>query len=264
MQTYEFHSGTTPLLISIPHAGTYVPPDIKSHMTEAALLLPDTDRHVKTLYDFTQEMGANILVATHSRYVIDLNRSSKNENLYPEQVKTGLIPQKTFTGDDIYLTDIDLNPTERVEKYWRPYHAALIKELALLKQKFGYAILYDAHSIASQVPRLFEGTLADLNLGTVNGKTCASEIERIISRKLTSQNDFTAVINERFIGGYITRNYGQPKNNIHALQMELAQKNYMDETHPYAYQPERAKELQVILKDVIEALLNSKNLDIDR
>ena len=260
MQVKRLIQGTAPLLISIPHMGTFLPPDIKSRLTETALRLPDTDWHVDKLYWFAVEMGASMLMATHSRYVIDLNRPSDDSSLYPGQLKTGLYPQETFAGEKIYQTGEEPDEVEkanRVGAYWLPYHETLEMELLRLKKEFGYAILYDAHSIKSEVPLLFEGRLQDLNLGTAKGMSCATGMAET-ALKAASGKSYSTVLNGRFVGGYITRHYGQPLRNIHALQMELAAINYMDENYPYHYDEKKASKLQPVLKDVLTALLNTK------
>lgn len=257
MQTRKFIQGTTPLLISIPHTGTFVPPELAARMTPAALRLPDTDWHLERVYDFAAGMGAGLLMATHSRYVIDLNRSAMDETLYPGQVKTGLCPLETFDGEKIYLEGAEpdeVEKAERVTSFWQPYHQTLIVELERLRRRFGYAILYDAHSIRSRVPRLFEGVLPDLNLGTVQGKSCAPELAEGVF-KAAASGVLTAVLNGRFVGGHITRCYGRPAENIHALQMEMTWQNYMEEEYPFSYCSEKAERLQMALRRVITALL---------
>ena len=257
MQVRKLIQGTAPLLVSIPHMGTFLPPDLKSRMTNEALKLPDTDWHVDKLYWFALEMGASILMPTHSRYVVDLNRPPDDGNLYPGQVKTGLCPLETFDGKNIYKEGEepdDIEKVNRIGAYWMPYHEALQDELQRIRDEFGYAILYDAHSIMSQVPRLFEGQLTDLNLGSAKSASCAPAMAEA-ALKAASSGSYSAVLNGRFVGGYITRHYGQPQDNIHALQMELSQINYMDEEYPYTYRPDKAEKLQTVLKKVLESLL---------
>lgn len=257
MQARRLIQGSTPLLISAPHMGTFVPPDIKRRLTPPAGKLPDTDWHVDRLYDFARDMGAGLLTATHSRYVIDLNRPQEDTALYPGQVKTGLVPLETFDGAPIYLEGEEPDNVEklnRISAYWLPYHETLEMELARLKKEFGFAVLYDAHSIKSSVPRLFNGILPDLNIGTVNGKSCAPELAAA-ALEAASGSGYSAVLNGRFIGGHITRHYGRPDENIHAVQMELSQKNYMDE-ETLSFLPERAEKLQVVLNRVLAALLD--------
>jgi N-formylglutamate deformylase len=257
VQVRQLIQGSAPLLISIPHMGTFIPPGIKSRMTPAALRLPDTDWHLDKLYWFAQEMGASMLMATHSRYVIDLNRPQDDADLYPGQLKTGLCPLRTFGGENIYQDGEEPDEVEklnRVGAYWLPYHEALQAELARLKAQHGYAILYDAHSICSRVPSLFEGELPDLNLGSARGTSCAEGMAEG-ALKAAEGNGFSAVLNGRFVGGNITRHYGRPQENVHAIQMELTWKNYMSEEYPYAYDEAKAAALQSALKKILAALL---------
>ena len=257
MQVKRLIQGTTPLLISIPHMGTFLPPDVKDRMKEPALRVPDTDWHLDKLYWFAVEMGASLLMPTHSRYIVDLNRPQDDADLYPGQLKTGLCPLKTFSGKKIYKEDEEPDEIEKINRvaaYWVPYHETLQAELARIKQEFGYAILYDSHSICSQVPSLFDGTLTDLNLGSAKGASCAPEMAAA-ALKAASGGDYSSVLNGRFVGGYITRNYGQPQNHIHALQMELTWKNYMAENYPYLYDEAKAEKLQKTLKNILQALL---------
>lgn len=259
MQPRKLIRGVLPLLISMPHTASFIPSGIKRQMTRAATGTPDTDWHIDRLYDFAREMGASMLYATHSRYVVDLNRDPEDTDLYPGQVKTGLCPLQTFEGKDIYKSGEEPDAIEcvnRIAAYWQPYHETLAAELAAIKKRHGYAILYDAHSIASRVPRLFDGRLPDLNIGTVHGKSCAPEMERA-AMAAAQKSGFSCALNGRFVGGYITRHYGDPSGGIHALQMELAQENYMDEAPPYAYDHEKAPRLQRALQGVLMSVLDS-------
>jgi N-formylglutamate deformylase len=258
MQVRRLIQGTTPLLISIPHMGTFVPPDLQKRMTEEALKLPDTDWHLDRLYGFARDMGVSILMSSHSRYVIDLNRPQEDTDLYPGQVKTGLCPLETFSGEKIYLEDEEPDNVEkanRIGAYWLPYHDTLAAELKRIKDEFGYAILYDAHSIKSEVSRLFDGVLPDLNVGTAKGTSCAAGMAEAVMTALQS-NGYSSILNGRFVGGYITRHYGQPDQDIHSIQMELACKNYMAEAYPYLYRTEKAENLQKALGAVLESLLS--------
>jgi N-formylglutamate deformylase len=227
-------------------------------MTDEALRLPDTDWHVDKLYWFAQEMGAGLFMSTHSRYVVDLNRPQDDAALYPGQVKTGLCPLETFDGQKIYKEGEEPDEIEKINRiaaYWIPYHEALAVELARIRDEFGYAILYDAHSIKSEVPRLFEGRLPDLNLGSAKGASCGAGMAEA-ALKAVQNPKYSSVLNGRFVGGYITRHYGRPEERIHALQMELAELNYMDENFPYRYDEKKAEKLQnEALRPVLQSLL---------
>ena len=221
----------SPLLISIPHDGREIPDKIAERMTPTGLSLPDTDWHVRKLYRFAENIDATVLAARFSRYVIDLNRPKSDAPLYVGQTSTGLCPSLSFSGERIYRRGHLIEETElnkRTREYWQPYHDALLAELGKIRDRVGYALLWDAHSIKSRVPNLFEGTLPDLNIGTNDGLSCDSEMQRLVTE--TAHNSgYSVALNGRFKGGYITRTYGNPQQKIHAIQLELAQKTYMDE-----------------------------------
>lgn len=225
---YDFHAGETALLISVPHDGRQLPPDIAGQMTQSGLALPDTDWHVARLYGFARELGASLIVARYSRYVVDLNRPASDEALYPGQLATGLCPRQTFDGRDIYTGDPGIDVAGRVERYWRPYHDKIRKTLTALRQAHGRALLWDAHSIPSRVPALFEGELPVLNIGTFDGRSCDEAVATAVMRAANA-SPFDAVRDARFKGGFITRHYGDPANSVQAMQLELAQRAYMDE-----------------------------------
>ncbi|HSD52785.1 MAG TPA: N-formylglutamate deformylase [Burkholderiales bacterium] len=260
MEPFRFRAGTAPLLVSMPHVGTYVPPALAARMTDGALFLPDTDWHVDRLYDFLDALGASVLIATHSRYVVDLNRPPDNANLYPGQDTTGLVPVDTFARAPVYrdgaLPDVG-EIAARVERYWRPYHAQLARELDRLRAAHGYALLWDAHSIASEVPRFFPGRLPDLNLGTVGGASCAPAIEAAVAAVARVAPAYSSVLNGRFKGGYITRRYGQPDAGVHAIQLELAEITYMDEAPPFLFDEARAARLRPHLRAMLESILEA-------
>ena len=260
MDPFTFRAGTTPLLVSMPHVGTYLPPDLAARMTREARILPDTDWHLERLYDFLGGLGASVLAATHSRYVVDLNRPPDNANLYPGKDTTGLVPVDTFARAAVYhdgAVPDDAEVALRVERYWRPYHAQLGRELDRLRVAHGYALLWDAHSIASRVPRFFSGRLPDFNLGTAGGRSCAPGIIEGVAAIAQRAAGYTAVLNGRFTGGYITRRYGQPNARVHAIQLELAEITYMDEAPPFAFDPARAARLRPLLRAMLERMLEA-------
>lgn len=257
-ESFRFRQGSTPLLVSMPHAGTYIPNAIAARMTEPALKVPDTDWHIDRLYDFLDEIGASILTATHSRYVVDLNRPPDDASLYPGQTSTGLCPAATFSGEALYgdgSAPAADEIAERRERYWQPYHDQLSAELARLRSEHGFVLLWEAHSIATRVPRLFEGELPQLNIGTAGGASAIAGLgEALLGRAQASR--YSAVLNGRFTGGYITRHYGRPANGISAVQLELTQACYMDEVYPFAFRDEKANELRPVLRDMIATALN--------
>jgi len=227
---FSFHEGDAPLLISVPHDGRHLPGDVRDRMTPEGIALPDTDWHVAELYDFARELGASMLVANYSRYVVDLNRPATDDALYEGQVATGLCPTQTFAGENIYASgDVDADEiSRRVGTYWRPYHEKIEQEITRILGHHGFALLWDAHSIAGVVPRLFEGELPALNIGSNSSASCAPNIEQAVV-DAAKASPYETVINGRFKGGYITRHYGDPGRSIQALQLEIAQRTYMDE-----------------------------------
>lgn len=251
---YRFVAGRTPLLVSMPHTGTHIPDEITKRLTAAALALPDTDWHLEKLYDFLGDIGASVLVATHSRYVVDLNRPPDNANLYPGQDTTGVVPVDTFHKEPLYAGPVPSaeEAALRIEAYWKPYHAKLHEALQELKRRHGYALLWDAHSIISEVPRFFPGRLPDFNLGTADGRSCGAGIGEALLKQV---EDYSAVLNGRFKGGYIVRRYGDPASGIHAVQLELSEATYMEERAPYRFREDLARRLRPQLRMLLELLL---------
>ncbi|QCB45860.1 N-formylglutamate deformylase [Hydrogenophaga sp. PAMC20947] len=260
MQPLHFHQGSEPLLISMPHVGTYVPPALAARLTDVAQQVHDTDWHLERLYDFAKDLGASLLIATHSRYVIDLNRDPSGASLYPGQSVTSLCPVDDFDDQPLYRepndTPQEAEIAQRRDTVWQPYHQQLQKELARLKAQHGKAVLWDAHSIRSVVPRFFEGKLPDLNLGNGGGTRCDPALADALLSIAQSSPAHTAVLNGRFKGGYITRQYGQPAQGVHAIQLEMTQSSYMQESMPFNYLPEVAAQIQPKLRRMVEAALS--------
>ena len=251
---YTLTSGTVPLVVSIPHGGALLPEPYAGAMTPAAQIVADTDWHLARLYDFTHALGGSMLEANYSRYVIDLNRPANGESLYPGQTTTSLCPTETFRGEPLYGAPdqpSDADVATRVDTFWRPYHDALRAELERLRAIHGHVLLWEAHSIASQLPRLFDGQLPDLNIGTFGGASCAPSVHEAAAASVAAM-PFTSVVNGRFKGGYITRHYGQPEQGIHAVQLEMSQCIYMDETAPFGYREDLAARIQPHLKRMVE------------
>ena len=255
IDVFGFREGSAPLLISVPHDGCHLPPDIRASMTPAGIELPDTDWHVAQLYEFAGDLGASILVANYSRYVVDLNRSATDEVLYPGQLATGLCPTETFAGDAIYADVANIDQATRVETYWKPYHDRIRATLDAICERHGYALLWDAHSIPSRVPRLFDGELPALNIGTNGGASCDSEVERAVTT-VAEASEYSSVLNGRFRGGFITRHYGEPRNGIHAVQLEISQRVYMDE-QTRMFDAKKALHLRGTLREMLRAYLES-------
>lgn len=253
------HRGNIPLLVSVPHDGTVLPPGLADRLTPEAARLPDTDWHIARLYRFARDMGASMLVPKYSRYVIDLNRGEDDVSLYPGQNTTGLLPMRRFDGGPVYREGCAPDAGEvqsRIARYWRPYHAALRGELARLQALHGRVLLWEAHSIRGELPWLFEGRLPDLNLGTASGASCSSARQAAVQAVLAAQAQFGHVVNGRFKGGHITRHYGDPAAGIDAIQLEISQRCYMDEAS-FTWDEAKATRLQPVIRAMVEAALSA-------
>lgn len=216
MSVYRLEQGRVPLLISLPHVGTELPPELRERLVPRALASEDTDWHLERLYrPLADSLGASLIVPRYSRYVIDLNRPPDDRPLYPGAAGgTGLVPTHFFTSEPLYRDGAEPDAAEiaaRREACWRPYHEALAAELERLRAEHGRALLFDGHSIRSELPWLFEGTLPALNLGTADGASCAPAITERLGQVLAGQQRYSHVVNGRFKGGYITRQYGRPE-----------------------------------------------------
>ncbi|MDE2383535.1 MAG: N-formylglutamate deformylase [Alphaproteobacteria bacterium] len=260
MKAVEVTRGDGPVILGMPHGGTHVPQDIAARLNANGRKLADTDWHIDALYDGLLP-GATTLRATFHRYVIDANRDPAGASLYPGQNTTGLCPQTDFDGQPIWNPGEEPTPQDiasRLAAYHAPYHAALAAEVARVKARHGFAIVYDCHSIRSRIPFLFEGTLPTLNIGTDGGKTCAPEIETAAMARAKA-SPFTHVLNGRFRGGWTTRHYGQPQNGVHAIQMEIAQSAYLAaEAAPWAFDAVRCASLRALLRHLLADLASLK------
>lgn len=246
--------GHVPLLISFPHSGTHVPPDLAARFTPAAKGVPDTDWYVPDLYEFARAIGAWTLEAHLSRYVIDLNRDPHGASLYPGQSTTALCPLDTFDNEPVYRDEVpdDAEIAQRIEHYWQPYHDTLRGTIDAIRREHGHAVVWDAHSIRSEVPRFFDGVLKALNLGTARGQSCAPALRESVVAVLDAGH-LPLAVDERFIGGFITRHYGAPQNGVHTLQMEIAQSAYMVETGEIGLKAQPARALSALLRRALVA-----------
>ena len=259
MDIYTLERGRAPLLISLPHDGSHIPPAIAARMRPAARRSPDTDWHVGRLYaPLASALGASVLRPRASRYVVDLNRPADGQALYPGRRETGLVSTIGFDGEPLYLDTAGEPPAaevrQRVSDYWQPYHAALQQELARLHALHGRVVLWEGHSIRGQVPLLFEGQLPHFNLGTADGASCSPQLQQRLAGQLQACAGFSAVVNGRFKGGYITRHYGRPDEGIEAVQLELVQSTYMDEDS-FAYDEVKASRVQPIIESLLRTCL---------
>jgi N-formylglutamate deformylase len=254
MSHFQYQKGDSPLIVSMPHIGLEIPDDIKSKMTDVGKEMIDTDWYIDRLYDFLKDMDVTIIGAKYSRYVVDLNRGLAGKSLYPGQNETTLCPTHTFDDEPLYEDGFTPDIATRAEAYWRPYHDQIKADIARLKEKHGYVRLWDAHSIKSHVPHLFDGKLPDLNLGTGNGISADHALVEKLDN-IINQSNYSRALNGRFKGGYITRNYGDPTNKIDAIQLEISQITYMDEAPHIKFQEPRANNLRKVLKSLIENLM---------
>lgn len=255
MTPVTLHQGSSPIVLGLPHTGTYVPDAIKAKLNNTGRALADTDWHIDRLYESLLD-GATTVRANFHRYVIDANRDPEGVSLYPGQNTTTLVPLTDFDGRNIWDTPpSDEDIQARRQAFHAPYHAALQAELTRVHALHGIAILYDCHSIRSNIPFLFEGTLPDLNIGTNQGTTCAPEIELAVHDICSAAPEYSNVLNGRFKGGWTTRHYGRPSEGFHAIQMEIAQSAYLStETPPWDYNDARAAPLRAYLSGILKTL----------
>ncbi len=253
------HRGSTPLLVSVPHCGTKIPPDLQPALTTRAHTVEDTDWHLDRLYAFVMQRGASLLVPMHSRYVIDLNRPGDNMPMYPGANNTELCPTRFFTGDPLYEAGLAPDEAEveaRRKRYWQPYHDTLAQELDRLRDQHGHAVLFDGHSIKAELPWLFDGRLPDLNLGTANGTSCDPTLRTTLGNVLELQSSYSHVVDGRFKGGHITRHYGRPLEHVHAVQLEMGWHTYLDDQPiPPLWSDARAQAVQQVLGSLIDAMI---------
>jgi N-formylglutamate deformylase len=260
-EVFSLHHGSAPLLVSVPHCGTEIPPALQERLVERALGVEDTDWFLERLYAFVKDMGAGLLVPRFSRYVVDLNRPSDNAPMYAGRNNTELCPTRFFTGDALYREGQapgDDEIAQRVRQYWQPYHGALQAELQRLKAQHGHVVLFDAHSIRSELPWLFEGTLPQMNLGTADGTSCSPRLRAALQQVFAAQDRYDFVVDGRFKGGHITRAYGRPADGVHAVQLEMCWRAYMDETPPLRWHEARAAAVTPLLKRLVQAMLEMR------
>lgn len=259
MSAYRMELGEGPLVVSIPHVGTLIPGEIAARMSDVGRGVPDTDWHLDQLYGFLGEMGVPHIASVFSRYVVDLNRAPDGTPLYPGARETELCPTTTFDDEPIYDPGEEPDETEiasRRREFWQPYHLALAHLLLRVKDRYGFVVLWDAHSIRARVPRFFDDRLPDLNLGNRDGASCAPELlKRIegVAADAGHKAGYSHVTNGRFKGGFITQSYGRPEENAHAIQLELVQETYMDEAPPWRFREDRAQKVRPVLRQMVEA-----------
>lgn len=266
----EIERRDAPLIVAMPHTGSTIPPEIEARMASPWLARRDADWHIEKLYAFAGELGATTVRTAISRSVIDVNRDPSGASLYPGKATTGLCPLTTFDGDPLYRDGEEPGEAEVAERrarWFDPYHAAIAAEIERLRAAHGRVVLYDAHAILSRVPRLFEGELPHLNIGTFDGASCDPALTRAVEAA-AGDAPFARVTDGRFKGGWTTRHYGRPAEHVHAIQMELSFRGFLDEpgelspdSWPPRFDPARAADLQAVLRRVLAACLDFARSD---
>ncbi len=248
--------GDGPIVLGMPHVGTFVPDDIHDRLNEEGRVLRDTDWHVDSLYRDLIPGLTTVRMNLH-RYVIDANRDPSGQSLYPGAATTDLVPMTNFDGAPIWKAGAEPAETDiadRLRLYHVPYHAALSAELDRVRARHGAAILWDCHSIRSIIPRLFDGTLPDFNIGTNGGATCDARVEADVAAEAAASGR-SNVLNGRFKGGWTTRHYGRPADGFHAIQMELAQSSHLaTEAPPFTLDAGKADRLRPVLARMLARL----------
>ena len=260
----DIQRGDAPLIVSMPHGGTQIPDDVERRLVSPWIARKDTDWWIEKLYDFAPGLSATVLRTDISRTVIDVNRDPSGKSLYPGQNTTELCPTSTFDGEALYRDGaVPAAPeiADRRAHYFDPYHAALDTEIKRLRVRHDRIVLFEAHSIRSVIPRLFDGKLPNFNIGTNSGASCGEALTASIE-SLCAITEFSWTTNGRFKGGYTTRHYGRPGDGVHAVQLELADRGYLDEPDapspenwPTPYKDARAAALRAVLKRILQACI---------
>ena len=258
-----FHvvEGESPLVVSMPHTGSRMPAELDHRLSATGRMIADTDWDLDRLYDWLPELGASVIRATWSRYVIDLNRHPDGLPLYPGGTMnhTALVPVTSFDDVPLYHEGEEPAPAEiaeRLQRYWRPWHTRLDSLVATARRRHGRAVLFDCHSIRSVVPRYRLSRLPDLNIGTADGTSCAADLRQTIAGVLGRDGRYSVAVDGLFKGGYITRHYGRPEDGIHAFQLEQSQAIYMREKPTPVIDPDRVRQVKPLLEDMVKAVID--------
>lgn len=261
MDVVEVIEGEGPVVLGQPHGGTELPAEIRARLNETGQELSDTDWHIGRLYAGLLPDAAVVRARFH-RYVVDANRDPSGASLYPGRATTGLCPETDFDGRPIWRDGAapdDAEVERRRQAFHAPYHAALAAQIERARRRHGFALFFDCHSIRGDVPRLFEGQLPTFNIGTNGGASCAPAVEAAVREAVAAvaEGPDDWVLNGRFKGGWCTRRYGRPEEGVHAVQLELAQRAYMAEQAPWAYEPGKAEATRPKLRRILEAFAGS-------
>lgn len=258
--SYTLVQGMLPLLISVPHSSHELPPEVIGNYSDVGRSSKDSDWFTDLLYEsIAADLRGSMIIPRYSRYLIDLNRPANDEALYPGQVSTGLCPTLSFDGEPLYRLNAEPDGAERTRRtsiYWAPYHQAIVDEMERLKKIHGYVVLWEGHSIKSEVPRLFQGSLPDFNLGSNIGRACPSAVIQSAWNALTTRPQWTRILDGRFKGGYITRQYGIPDQSQYAIQLELSQTVYLRDEHQPSWDLDFAQPAIEAIKAMVSAAVD--------
>ncbi len=253
------HCGEVPLVVAVPHVGTKLEPALRERLVPRAQLTEDADWFLDRLYGFVTDLGASLLVPRFSRYVVDLNRPPDNAPMYAGRNNTELCPTRFFTGEPLYRPGAapdDAEVARRVQAYWMPYHRTLAGELERVRAVHGHVVLFDAHSIKGELPWLFDGALPDMNFGTVDATSCALSLREALTGVFRAHPRYSHVVDGRFKGGHTTRHYGRPAQGVHAVQLEMAWRAYMDESPPYRWHEAKAQAVTPLLRALVQRMID--------
>ena len=256
MHGYEFRQGRSPLIVSMPHVGSYVPIELRDRMSAAGRMVADTDWDLDLLYRFLWLTDATIITSRLSRYVIDLNRDPEGKPLYAGMNHPSLVPTRDFDEVPLYHPGEEPDQDEiasRLDRYWRPYHGRLAGAVEENRNRHGYAVLFDCHSIRSVVTRYMPGRIPDLNLGTADGASCSPVLRERLAAILRAQDRYSVAVDDVFKGGFITRHYGRPPDGVHSFQLEMSRAVYMQEQPSPVLDPGKCDTLEPTLKGFIAA-----------
>lgn len=252
-------SEKVPVILSVPHSGVEFPDELKAHYYPEMTAQPDdTDWFVHDLYNFAPELGITVIHAKYSRWVIDLNRDPESKPLYDDgRIITALVPTTDFLGNEIYIdkkfVPNDQETERRLEHYYWHYYQKIGSLLAERLAEFGQVLLWDAHSIRRFVPTIRNEPFPDLILGDTDEKSARKEIIEIALNSLKA-GKYGVNHNTPFKGGHITRYFGKPQMQVHALQLEMAKTNYMNDDE-LVFNESRAEEMRKVLRPVFENLI---------
>lgn len=235
---------TLPVVVDVPHAGEWIPDEAMAEMVVGdRTLRRDLDLYVDQLWRAAPAMGATLIASNVSRYVVDLNRAA--DDVSPETVEgavardlpgyyrdRGVVWRTTTDGTPVMAAPMSPEAfARRIATFHTPYHAAIDAELERVRAQFGFAILIDGHSMPSLGRRghTDAGTMrADIVPGDLNGASCAGSLRHLIVDTYR-EHGYRVAPNEPYKGGWITRSWGRPRDHIHAIQIEVNRRLYMDE-----------------------------------